>query len=104
MELLLFIVALIAISLLAAVFGADRQDNVVASKEHALALMGMTWDGSPRPRRARYTARDLPALVPACPQVTPALPRTVLARHAMAAALYRAADWLAPSVSDVRAA
>ncbi|GAC1315167.1 MAG: hypothetical protein NVSMB2_06060 [Chloroflexota bacterium] len=69
-----------------------------------MALMGMTWNGSPRPRRPQYTARDLPTMVAARPQVTPALPRTVLARHAMAAALYRAADWLAPSVSDVRAA
>lgn len=52
MELLLFICALVAISLLAAVFGHDSRDDVIASKEHALALMGLTWDGAPRPTLA----------------------------------------------------
>ena len=105
MELLLFVFALIAIGVLAAAFGDDSQHDVVASKEHALALMGMTWEGSPRPdrRQAQSRARTYPPMT-AQPQRPPAPPRTVVARTAMASALYRAADWLAPNPSDVRAA
>lgn len=101
MELLLFFIALIAISLLAAVFGADSQDRIVASKEHAMALLGMSWDSSVRPR---YTARDVEPANDAQPRVTRARPRRAMARQVMAGALYRAADWLEPDFTKVRAA
>jgi hypothetical protein len=85
MDLLLFVVALIGIGVLAAAFGRDSRDEVI-SKEHALAVLGMSWDGQPG-GRAR------------APRVVVA-PRFLSLRQRAAAVLYRLANWLHPGTSD----
>jgi hypothetical protein len=82
MDFVLVMVALIGFCGLALAFGRDSRDEVI-SKEHALAVLGMTWESRP--------ARVSRAVAPAGKHVV---------RHRLAGGLYRLANWLQPAGTE----